>query len=87
MDTTTFVVGAGILFFLVTCWAIMDVAQKDFGSMEKKILWGFIAWLPFVGFILYIAFGYKKGKKGGKIGDIVGDSGPVHEAESEKVKI
>ena len=62
MDTFIFVVSVGLVFFLMTCWAIIDVAQKDFGSPEKKIVWGIIAWLPF--------FGYKKGKRPLKVRDV-----------------
>ncbi|RLC10887.1 MAG: hypothetical protein DRI57_19735 [Deltaproteobacteria bacterium] len=63
MDAVTLVVGGGLCFFLMTFWAIIDVARKDFGSIEKKALWGFIAWIPFVGFVIYIIFGCRKGKK------------------------
>ncbi len=70
MDTFIFVVSVGLLCFLMTCWAIIDVAQKDFGSLEKKIVWGIIAWLPFFGFIIYLFFGYKKGKRPVKIRDV-----------------
>lgn len=64
MDTTTItIIGMGILFFILTCWAILDVARKDFGTIGKKALWGFIAFIPFIGFIIYFIFGYKKGIK------------------------
>ncbi|MBW1759675.1 MAG: PLDc N-terminal domain-containing protein [Deltaproteobacteria bacterium] len=64
MDTTTItIIGMGILFFMLTCWAILDVARKNFGTIGKKALWGFIAFIPFIGFIIYFIFGYKKGIK------------------------
>ncbi|MCP4108652.1 MAG: hypothetical protein GY749_24410 [Desulfobacteraceae bacterium] len=63
MDTFTFVVGAGIFFFVLTSLAIIDVALKDFGGIEKKALWGFIAFIPFIGWLIYIIFGYRKGKR------------------------
>ncbi|OQX06008.1 MAG: hypothetical protein BWK80_51365 [Desulfobacteraceae bacterium IS3] len=63
MDTLTVVIGLGIFFFLMTCWAIMDVAGKDFGSTERKAVWGIIAWIPFIGFVIYFIFGCRKGKK------------------------
>jgi hypothetical protein len=48
-----------------TIWAIVDVAQKDFGTMGKKALWWIIASVPFIGFIVYLIFGFRKGKKTG----------------------
>jgi len=63
MDTVTFVVAVGALFFLLTCWAIIDIAQKDFGSLAKQATWGFIALIPFIGCLIYFIFGYRKGTK------------------------
>jgi len=56
---------AGVTFvcFLLTAWAIVNVAQKDFGSIGKKALWWVIASIPFVGFLIYLVFGYRKGAK------------------------
>ena len=50
-------------FFLLTIWAIVDAAQRDFGTIGKKALWWIIASIPFVGFIPYFIFGIRKGKK------------------------
>ena len=47
----------------MTIWAIVNVAQKDFGTIKKKALWGVIASIPFIGFIIYLIFGFRKGKK------------------------
>jgi hypothetical protein len=64
MDTfTVVVVGTGVVFFLLTFCAILDIARKDFGSMGKKALWGFIALTPFIGPIIYFSMGYRRGKK------------------------
>ncbi|MBU4344765.1 MAG: PLDc N-terminal domain-containing protein [Proteobacteria bacterium] len=63
LKTITVFLALCILFFLMTVWAIVDVAQKDFGTIGKKALWGVIASIPFVGFIIYIIFGFRKGKK------------------------
>jgi hypothetical protein len=41
---------------------LIDVARKDFGGIEKKALWGFIAMIPFAGPAIYLLFGYRKGK-------------------------
>jgi hypothetical protein len=39
------------------------VAYKDFGSFEKKLVWGFVAIIPFIGCIIYLLFGYRQGTK------------------------
>ena len=61
MSTVTFFVVVGITFFLLTCMALLDVARKDFGGIEKKALWGFIAMIPFLGPIFYLLIGFRKG--------------------------
>jgi Phospholipase_D-nuclease N-terminal len=61
MNATRLIILGGVLFWLFTCWAVFDIARKDFGAIEKKTIWGFIALLPFLGPILYIVFGFKKG--------------------------
>lgn len=50
-------------FFLLTIWAVVDVAQRDFGSPGKKALWWIVASVPFLGFLPYFVFGMRKGKK------------------------
>ncbi len=63
MDTdTTIIIGIGIMFYTLTCLALIDIARKDFGSLGKKVLWGFIAFMPFVGCVIYFVFGFRKGK-------------------------
>ena len=52
-----------IPFLIATIWAIVDVAQKDFATAGKKAQWWIIASVPFVGFIVYLIFGFRKGKK------------------------
>jgi Phospholipase_D-nuclease N-terminal len=54
-------------FLLATIWAIVDVAQKDFGTIGKKALWWVISSIPFIGFFIYLLFGFRKGKKTGLI--------------------
>ena len=63
MKTAIAFIGISIPFFLMTMWAIVDVALKDFGAIKKKVLWGVIAAIPFIGFIIYLIFGFRKGKK------------------------
>jgi hypothetical protein len=47
-----------------TFWAIIDIAYKDFGSVQRKALWGaFVVFVPCIGGITYLIFGRKQGKK------------------------
>ncbi|MBT7085222.1 MAG: hypothetical protein HN931_03500 [Desulfobacterales bacterium] len=61
MNDVIIILGAGITCFILTCFAILDVARKDFASIQIKALWGFIAFIPFIGFIIYFLFGFRKG--------------------------
>ena len=64
MSTTIMIIGAiFFLFMLLSCVAIIDINRKDFGSIEKKVTWGFAATFPIIGPIIYFAFGIKKGKR------------------------
>ena len=65
IKTIVIFVGLCVPFFLGTIWAVVDVAQKDFGSMGKKALWWIIASVSFIGFIIYLIFGFRKGIKTG----------------------
>jgi len=47
----------------MTILAMVDVLLKDFSTIGKKAMWGFIALIPFIGFIIYFIFGFRKGKK------------------------
>ena len=63
MSIGMIIVLTGVAFFLMTCVAIRDIARKDFGSIEMKALWAFIvALLPFIGVLVYIIIGRKKGQ-------------------------
>ena len=50
-------------FFIGTIWAVIDVAQKDFGSAGAKVKWWVIASIPFAGFVVYLLAGFRKGKR------------------------
>jgi len=60
--TIKIVLGLSVPFLLATLWAVIDVAQKEFGSLRKKVLWMIVAAIPFIGFIIYLIFGFRKGK-------------------------
>ena len=57
------IISTGVVFFLATCWAIFDIARKDFGRIEKKAMWGIITLIPFIGPVVYFSMGIRKGKK------------------------
>jgi len=49
--------------FLLTMLALRDIILKDFGSVKAKIIWHLIALVPLVGWLVYLVFGYKKGRR------------------------
>jgi hypothetical protein len=65
IETTFVFLAVCIPFFIGTVWAVLDVAQKDFATSGNKALWWLVASVPFVGFIVYLLFGMRKGKKTG----------------------
>lgn len=65
LKTALTVMVLALPFFAMTVWAIIDVAHKDFTSLGKKALWGLIAAIPFVGFFIYLALGFRQGVKPG----------------------
>jgi hypothetical protein len=50
-------------FVLLTLWAIFDSARRDFGTIEKKAVWVLVSAIPFIGFVIYLVFGMRKGRK------------------------
>ena len=58
-----FVILCTLPFFFLTVWAIVDCLQKDFGSIGKKVIWGIVAAIPFIGAPIYFILGFRKGKK------------------------
>ncbi len=63
MDTFAVVAGIAAIFWALTILAVVDVLLKDFGSTRTKAIWGFTALLPFVGWLIYLLFGFRKGVK------------------------
>jgi hypothetical protein len=67
MDLNTLLV-VGCLcipFVLATFWAVLDAAQKEFGCFGHKAAWMLVGAVPFIGFVIYLIFGFKKGKPPG----------------------
>jgi hypothetical protein len=63
MSFAGWIVLIGIMFFLLTCCALVDIAARDFGGIEKKAGWGFLTMVPFIGPIIYFSIGMRTGKK------------------------
>ena len=61
--TVTVWIKISVFFYLLTVLAIVDIIRKDFGTIGKKALWGLIAVVPFIGWLVYLIFGFRKGKK------------------------
>ena len=47
----------------LTMLALIDIILKDFGSSKNKIIWHLIAIIPIIGWLIYLIFGFKKGKR------------------------
>jgi hypothetical protein len=65
LDTATvlFWIKITVVFYALTLLAVVDIARKDFGSLGKKALWGCVALMPFIGWLIYLIFGFRKGRK------------------------
>jgi len=63
LKTAFIMVALSVPFFIMTVWAVVDAALKDFGTLGKKVLWLIVAAVPYIGFVFYFAIGFRKGKK------------------------
>lgn len=69
METVFVVVGAGLVFLILTWWAIVDIALRQFPSQQIKIGWGIaVALIPFAGCLTYFIFGTRMGERRKKAG-------------------
>ena len=60
-NTLIFILLLPIVF---TFWAIVDLAQRDLGSLKRKAIWAFfVVFFPPIGGPIYLIFGRKGGKK------------------------
>lgn len=58
------VIAGAAIFMLLSWWSIRDAFGKEFESSNEKIFWVQLAVLvPFLGGIVYILVGRKRGKK------------------------
>lgn len=53
--------GIGFIFFALTMLAVIDVARKEFTTKNSKIVWGIVAVFPFIGWLVYLLFGFWRG--------------------------
>ena len=63
MKAAELILLSGIVFYIFTILALFDIARKDFGGIEKKAAWAFVCIVPFLGVIIYMAIGFRKGKR------------------------
>ncbi len=63
MKAILVVAGLSVPFILLTAWAVVDAAMKDFGTVGRKAAWVVVASIPFAGCIVYFLFGRRRGKK------------------------
>lgn len=51
-------------FFLLTVWALVNVTIKEFpGDLREKAIWWLVALIPFIGWLIYLLFGFRRGKR------------------------
>jgi len=54
MSVPTFL-AISLILFIPTLWAIVNIANRDFGSLKNKALWGvFVVMVPPIGGIVYL---------------------------------
>ncbi len=58
------IVAGAAIFMLLSWWSIRDAFRREFESTNEKVFWVQLAVLvPFLGGIVYILVGRKRGKK------------------------
>ena len=63
LKTTLTFIAMTIPFFLLTIWMLVDISLKKFKSTGEKAIWWLITLTPFIGWLIYLIFGFKRGKK------------------------
>lgn len=57
------IIAVSLPFFMLTMWAAVDVAVKQFNTSREKTIWWIIALIPFIGWLIYFAGGSGRGVK------------------------
>lgn len=52
-----------IPFLLLTVWMLVDISMKQFKSTGEKVAWWILTLTPFIGWFIYLVFGFRRGKK------------------------
>ncbi len=63
MSTASIIIVSGIVFWLLTAIALIDILTKNFGSLKNKVIWVIVAFIPVVGWLIYLIFGFRKGAR------------------------
>ncbi len=56
-------VAVALLSYALTCWALIDVAWRSFTSLGEKAAWAMVAFIPFIGWLIYLMFGLGRGSR------------------------
>lgn len=48
-------------FILLTIWALVDISIKSFKTAKEKVIWYLIGLVPFIGWLIYLVFGFRRG--------------------------
>lgn len=59
----TVILGITVPFFLLTICMLVDVSMKQFPSPAEKAIWWIVALIPFIGWLIYLIFGFRRGKR------------------------
>lgn len=62
MKTFMIISGLGLVFFILTMLAFVDVMRREFGTKKIKAVWSVVSLIPFVGWIVYFMLGARTGK-------------------------
>ena len=62
-QTTIYILVIFSISLCLTMLALIDIIRKDFESSKAKVVWHIIAIVPIIGWLIYLVFGFKKGKR------------------------
>ncbi len=63
MKVAAIFIALTIPFFLITVWALVDISMKKFPSGGEKAVWWMVALIPFIGWLIYLIIGFRRGAK------------------------